>query len=511
MRQLVPSSPAPDQVDLARLYAYPAASRWLRANMVTSADGAASLDGVSEGLSSQTDRDVFMLLRALTDVIMVGAGTARAEGYRPARVRDAWRGLRDGRPSTPPIAVISASLNVDPASPLIAGAPPHARTIVITAAKAPPDRRAELARHADVVVAGEETVDLTAATATLAARGHRRMLAEGGPHLLAQLLEAGLLDELCLTVAPLMAGPGAQRIVAGALAAPCPLPLSLAHVLEDNGFLLTRYTRKDQDHLFRTDGGSRGRQLTAFQGASEPARIIRCGGFRRRRRSRDCLAFSRPALRGVGPGVPGAAVLGDRDRPGSLAHAAGVEESVEVVDLMSHQPGHSVVEDDDVLPAVRPGAGDLDVQRAGDEAADVEEGQAALVLLVSLGGLADDDGVEHDDGLSAEVGRDDDRGGAGDADLRGSDAHALAEDVLLAGPLQRAEQLSDHRFRFSGLFGEPERGGLLVQDRITVPDDTCRLHAVCRGAQLWVLLAVIGPGAEAPFEPVSGADWRVAG
>jgi riboflavin biosynthesis pyrimidine reductase len=148
--------------------------------------------------------------------------------------------------------VISASLNVDPASPLIAQAPPHARTIVITTAKAPPDRRAELARHADIVVAGEETVDLTAAIAALAVRGHRRMLAEGGPHLLAQLLEAGLLDELCLTVAPLLAGPGAPRIVAGALIAPCPLPLSLAHVLEDNGFLLTRYTRKDQDHLFRT-------------------------------------------------------------------------------------------------------------------------------------------------------------------------------------------------------------------------------------------------------------------
>ena len=70
--------------------------------------------------------------------------------------------------------------------------------------------------HADVIVAGEETVDLKAAVSALAERGHRRMLAEGGPHLLAQLLQAGLLDELCLTIGPLMAGPGAGRIVAGA-------------------------------------------------------------------------------------------------------------------------------------------------------------------------------------------------------------------------------------------------------------------------------------------------------
>jgi riboflavin biosynthesis pyrimidine reductase len=69
------------------------------------------------------------------------------------------------------------------------------------------------------------------------------VLAEGGPHLLAQLVEAGLMDELCLTIGPLMAGPGASRIVAGAPAAK-PQELTLAHVLEDDGFLLCRYTRK---------------------------------------------------------------------------------------------------------------------------------------------------------------------------------------------------------------------------------------------------------------------------
>ena len=144
--------------------------------------------------------------------------------------------------------MISRRLDLDPDSPLITAAPAHARTIVITVAQAPADRRAELARHADVIVAGEETVDLQAAVGALAERGYRRLLAEGGPHLLAQLLETGLLDELCLTIGPLMAGPGAPRIVTGAPGTDpvaTPLPLTLAHVLEDDGFLLCRYTRKD--------------------------------------------------------------------------------------------------------------------------------------------------------------------------------------------------------------------------------------------------------------------------
>jgi riboflavin biosynthesis pyrimidine reductase len=233
--------------DLPRLYAYPD-GRWLRANMVATADGAASLNGVTQGISSDTDRRVFALLRTLCDVILAGASTVREEKYKPARPQELWSHLREGRPPTPPIAVVSRRLDFDPDSSLITAAPANARTIVITVAQAPADRRAELARHAEVIVAGDETVDLTTAVDALAERGHRRMLAEGGPRLLAQLAEAGLLDELCLTVGPLMAGPGAPRIVAGTPGtgpAATPLPLTLAHVLEDQGFLLCRYTRKD--------------------------------------------------------------------------------------------------------------------------------------------------------------------------------------------------------------------------------------------------------------------------
>jgi len=241
LRQLFPV--AADHPDLVELYAYPD-GQWLRANMVSSADGASSLNGVTRGISSRTDRRVFALLRTLCDVILVGASTVREEKYKPARTRELWSHLRDGRPPTPPIAVVSRRLDLDPDSPLISAAPEHARTIVITVAQAPADRRAALARHADVIVAGDETVDPKAAVRALADRGHRRMLAEGGPRLLAHLLEAGLLDELCLTISPLLAGPGASRIVAGPHAAAPPRPLTLAHVLEDEGFLLTRYTTK---------------------------------------------------------------------------------------------------------------------------------------------------------------------------------------------------------------------------------------------------------------------------
>jgi riboflavin biosynthesis pyrimidine reductase len=247
VRQLLPS--CLDNPDLAALYAYPDGP-WLRANMVSSADGAANLDGVSAALSSDTDRRLFALLRTLSDVIIVGAATVRTERYKPARTQEPWRHLRDGRTPTPPIAVVTARLDLDPESPLVIAAPAHARTIVITTAQAPADRRAQLALHADVIVAGEETVGLKAAVSALAERGYRRMLAEGGPHLLAQLLEARLMDELCLTIGPLMAVPGARRIVDGAPWSGTeptvpPLPLTLAHVLEDDGFLFCRYIKKD--------------------------------------------------------------------------------------------------------------------------------------------------------------------------------------------------------------------------------------------------------------------------
>ncbi len=253
MRQVYPGGAALTDAALAALYAYPdpgpPPAHWLRANMVASLDGAATVAGRSGGLSGDADEQVFAMLRAHADVILVGAGTARAEGYGPVRPESEglrWAWLREGRSPSAPIAVVTRALDLDAGSPLLTEAPPHARTIVITTQAAPADRRAAVARTAELIVAGEASVDLKAAVDSLAERGHQRILTEGGPHLLGQLAGAGLLDELCLTLSPVLAGPGAGRIVTGGLPMPGggTRPFTLAHVLADEGYLLCRYLRQ---------------------------------------------------------------------------------------------------------------------------------------------------------------------------------------------------------------------------------------------------------------------------
>ena len=243
MRQIYPPGLGGEPPDLAALYAYPAGldRAWVRANMIHSADGAAELDGLSGGLSAPADRAVFAVLRALADVILVGAGTVRDEKYQPARVRPAFAGLRADRTAAPRIAVLSGRLNLDLDASLFTGVAADARTIVITSAAAPVDRRAVAAVHAEVIIAGERRVDVAGAVAALAARGHRRILAEGGPHLLGQLAAAGLLDELCVTVSPVLAGGQAGRIIQGPADSGAPARLDLAHILTDEDYLFCRY------------------------------------------------------------------------------------------------------------------------------------------------------------------------------------------------------------------------------------------------------------------------------
>jgi riboflavin biosynthesis pyrimidine reductase len=239
MRELFPEAVA--DPDVGQLYAYPAGDRtWLRANMVASVDGAASADGRSGGLSGPADRAIFRVLRSQADVVVAGAGTVKDEHYRPAQQSAMVPGLRAGRTATPPIAVITGSLDLDLSTSLFTEAPPDARTIVITTEKAPGDRRKAAAELADVIVAGTDRVDLGGALDELAGRGLRHILCEGGPHLLAQFAAAGRLDELCLTVSPVLGAGDAGRILTGP-ALPGGVTLSLGHVLEDQGFLLCRY------------------------------------------------------------------------------------------------------------------------------------------------------------------------------------------------------------------------------------------------------------------------------
>ncbi len=242
-------APVGGNLDLPALYAYPSrpgpagpGRPWIRANMIASVDGAAALAGRSGGLSGAADQEIFGVLRALADVILVGAGTARAEQYRPARVSPRWAALREGRPAAPPIAVLSGQLDLDPASPLLAQ-PTAARTIVLTASSAPTDRRAALAAAADVVMAGDTSVQPGLAIQALADRGYQRILAEGGPHLLGQLAAAGWLDEMCLTISPVLAAGDAGRIIQASQ--PTVGRLTLAHVLaSDDSYLFCRYLRQ---------------------------------------------------------------------------------------------------------------------------------------------------------------------------------------------------------------------------------------------------------------------------
>ncbi|MEU8351218.1 pyrimidine reductase family protein [Streptomyces sp. NPDC048845] len=221
---------------------------WLRANMVSSVDGASWHDGRSHPLSSDADMRIFGVLRGLADVVVAGAETVRKEGYRPARARDAFAARRAelGQTPAPAIAVVSASLDLDYGLPLFTD--PVTPTLVLTGAAAVAERpeRVERARAAgaEVVIAGHaEGVEPELVLGVLADRGLRRVLTEGGPRLLGQFAAAGVLDELCCTLAPVVAAGEAPRIVDGPRIA-VPKRFSLVSVLEEEGFLFTRYRRE---------------------------------------------------------------------------------------------------------------------------------------------------------------------------------------------------------------------------------------------------------------------------
>lgn len=230
---------------LGDIYAHPDGGvrpdgTWVRANMVTSIDGAISVQGRSGGLGGIADKLVFGLLRSLADVILVGAQTARAEHYGLART---WPQLRPGRP-VPPIAIVTKRLTLDLDSPLIQGNG-GPRTIILTTSQADTDRIEQARTTADVIIAGDDDVPATAIIGHLADRGLRKILIEGGPTLLAQLSAAGLLDELCWTISPQVeGGDSARMMVSKSSDQPAPRDFALRALLEDDGFLLTSYVRR---------------------------------------------------------------------------------------------------------------------------------------------------------------------------------------------------------------------------------------------------------------------------
>jgi len=209
-----------DSDDLATLYAVPR-TPWLRVNFVSTVDGAATGDdGRSGSINNEIDHEVFDLLRAQADVVVIGAGTARVEGYagigKPlvlvSRAGVVPEHLRDAAPGEVLLATYAGSPGLEEARRVLG-----------------PE---------SVIVAGHDRVDLAAMKAALVERGWGNQICEGGPHLLRDLLHEGVADELDTTVVPLAVGGHHARITDGA---PIDVPLTLHTLVEHDGTLLARW------------------------------------------------------------------------------------------------------------------------------------------------------------------------------------------------------------------------------------------------------------------------------
>jgi riboflavin biosynthesis pyrimidine reductase len=237
-----------DQVELEAAYASPAP--WLRANFALTIDGAVELGGVSGAIGGPVDRELFVAMRSLCDAVLVGAGTARAETYGPAWLRADARLRRRARGQTemPTVVVVTGSGRLDPGARLFVerrnGQPAPPRPIVVTSDAADPGAVAALGEVATVLSCGDETVDLVDAVRRLRLLGHERILCEGGPSLLSGLLARQLLDELCLTGAPILAGAGRQTLAGRADGdgdETAPINFELTDLAEGDGMLFAKY------------------------------------------------------------------------------------------------------------------------------------------------------------------------------------------------------------------------------------------------------------------------------
>jgi riboflavin biosynthesis pyrimidine reductase len=221
----------------------PAGPCWLLANMVGGLDGSAAIGGRVAALSTKPDAALFLAMRTVADVVLVGAETIRREGYGPLLLPKARAAARreQGKPSSPRLAVVSRSLDLDWTGRAFTDPALDQPPYVITCAAADPHRLARAREAAEVVVAGDDRVEPALALQELAARGASVVLTEGGPTLLGELVAGGHLDELLLTLSPLMGGDPLPVAVT-----PAGAPLSgfaLRSVLAEGNTLFLRYER----------------------------------------------------------------------------------------------------------------------------------------------------------------------------------------------------------------------------------------------------------------------------
>lgn len=243
IRQLLPTPLDIDGNEALEAFYYVPVAPHVRVDFVTSLDGAIEIGGRSAPLGGAADRAAFMAMRAVADVVMVGAGTVRAENYGPVRLDEPVQERRLGRGQTalPRLAIVSGNADMDPGAKVFTGG---VKPLVLTTSGAAA-RRTDLSPVAELIDCGAEVVDVRRVVDVLISRDMPRILCEGGPALLRSLLSEGLVDELCQTFSPVLAGSQHRRLT-GDQALPMPLPLRLEGLLEGDGLLLARYGRADR-------------------------------------------------------------------------------------------------------------------------------------------------------------------------------------------------------------------------------------------------------------------------
>lgn len=248
-----------DEDELHERYALPSPTgRHVRLVTVSSIDGLAAVNGASAALTSSGDQRVYRLIKRDADLLLLGAGTVRAEQYGQTALSapEIARRRANGLPPYPAIAVVTRSLDLDLSGPLFQrgiGGHCQPRPILIVPAAAAAEASTAVAEAAELLVAGDYNVDLNQAIQLLRQRGHRRIVCEGGPALAGQLAQADLLDELCLTITPQLLAVAGPRITAGPAGQPAGGQWQLHRsLLDEQGNLFLRYTRPDPSD--RADG-----------------------------------------------------------------------------------------------------------------------------------------------------------------------------------------------------------------------------------------------------------------
>jgi riboflavin-specific deaminase-like protein len=209
---------------------------YLILNFATTLDGRAAIDGRSGAIGSRTDTEVLQRLRTRVDAVMIGAGTMRAERYGRMVSDPEFRAYREstGLAHDPLAVIVSNRLDLPWDAPLFTDG--GGDCVVFTASEEEPPETATpvtLVRHPD-------GVELDRALGwLLKERDIRSVLCEGGPTLHGRLREAGLADELFLTIAPKIAGGEGPRVLEGALADVD--QVELAWLLTSESELFARY------------------------------------------------------------------------------------------------------------------------------------------------------------------------------------------------------------------------------------------------------------------------------